>query len=192
MMDLIKRRKSKENINKEIVELQPANDYERVESDQNKNEYALHPNNEEKNSTTEENDTAKNNYYGVPSENLTNGEYSRLEKKYNNVEYSNLIDFNSTELEIQKEIGKGNFGSVLLETGKDKKVALKSLNDESKREEMNKEISVLAKFDHPNIVKFLGIAYKNKTQYIVMEYINGGDLRSIWLNKLNKEREFHK
>jgi len=69
-----------------------------------------------------------------------------------------LIDFNSKELEIEKEIGKGNFGSVFIGLWKNQKVALKSLNEKTKKKkEMNKEINVLSKFDHPNIVKFLHI-----------------------------------
>jgi len=53
---------------------------------------------------------------------------------------------------------------------------------------MNKEINVLSKFDHPNIVKFLGIAYKDEIQYIIMELINGGDLKNYLVEQIEKRK----
>jgi serine/threonine protein kinase len=41
-----------------------------------------------------------------------------------------------------------------------------------------REIEILQKLDHPNIVKYYGHFYEDKKFYIVLEYIEGGDLES--------------
>jgi len=56
---------------------------------------------------------------------------------------------------------------------------MKSLLDNSKMEELNKEIEILIKFDHPNLIKFWSMAMKDNVQYIIMEYANSGDLRNL-------------
>jgi len=47
------------------------------------------------------------------------------------------------------------------------------------REKLIKEAHILAKLDHPNIVKVLEVFEENNTVYMVMEYIEGESLRDI-------------
>jgi len=58
-------------------------------------------------------------------------------------------------------------------------VALKLLRNLNSRV-LSQEISLLVKFDHPNVVKFLGVfASIDKMAYIVMEYMDKGALNSL-------------
>lgn len=41
---------------------------------------------------------------------------------------------------------------------------------------IQKEIDILSKLEHPNIVAFIGIKQLNNETFIVMEYMNGRDL----------------
>ena len=50
---------------------------------------------------------------------------------------------------------------------------------------MEKEISILSSLQHPNIVQFLGVKEYNGERYMVMEFMNGGNL-------LNYIRNFEK
>lgn len=37
----------------------------------------------------------------------------------------------------------------------------------------------LSQFDHPNIVKFHGVSFEQQPKYIILEYLEGGDLRNF-------------
>jgi serine/threonine protein kinase len=41
---------------------------------------------------------------------------------------------------------------------------------------IKEEVSILTKLDHPNIVKYYETYIDEKYIYLVMEYINGGEL----------------
>jgi|TARA_B110001450_G_scaffold230965_1_gene232545 calcium-dependent protein kinase len=43
-------------------------------------------------------------------------------------------------------------------------------------EAIKEEVSILTKLDHPNIVKYYETYIDEKYIYLVMEYINGGEL----------------
>ena len=43
-------------------------------------------------------------------------------------------------------------------------------------EAIQEEVSILTKLDHPNIVKYYETYIDNKYIYLVMEYIDGGEL----------------
>ena len=42
-----------------------------------------------------------------------------------------------------------------------------------------KEVQILKKLDHPNIIKYLGSFVEEEALFIVMEYAEGGDLHRI-------------
>ena len=42
-----------------------------------------------------------------------------------------------------------------------------------------KEVQILKKLDHPNIIKYFGSFVEEASLYIVMEYAEGGDLHKI-------------
>ena len=48
--------------------------------------------------------------------------------------------------------------------------------DGENREAIDKEIAILTSLQHPNIVRFIGIKEFQSNKYMVMEYMNGGNL----------------
>ncbi|NXE46852.1 NEK5 kinase, partial [Casuarius casuarius] len=84
--------------------------------------------------------------------------------------------------EIIKEIGEGSFGKVLLAKGKvnNEQCVIKEINLTKMRvkekEASQKEVILLAKMNHTNIVTFYTSLQEKNKLYIVMEYCDGGDL----------------
>ena len=125
--------------------------------------------------------------------------------------YDANLDFNSTnsnkiEWEIGSQIGVGGSGRVFVgmntETGA--KIAIKELdskslfsqtlfNNNSGKEQplkyesfahLQKEITIMKKLSHKNIVQYLGTDFRyinHKVQmYILLEYVSGGSLRDMY------------
>eukprot|EP00882_Tetradesmus_deserticola_P010857 GHRQ01011476.1.p1 GENE.GHRQ01011476.1~~GHRQ01011476.1.p1 ORF type:complete len:341 (+),score=164.73 GHRQ01011476.1:126-1148(+) len=89
------------------------------------------------------------------------------------------------EYKIQDEIGSGGFGRVCrarrLNDGKVvvvKEIKTTSLSQKQKAATMD-EVEVLAKFNHPNIVKYHDCFMDDVYINIVMEYCNAGDLTGL-------------
>jgi len=96
-----------------------------------------------------------------------------------------------SNVSIDQKIGEGNFGSVFKGTMNGKEVALKSLKDQEKQQELQAEIKILSKLDHNNIVHFFGMTVVNHMTMIVMEYINSSDLLTYLLSGVeHKEKRF--
>ncbi|KAK2854090.1 hypothetical protein Q5P01_006751 [Channa striata] len=80
-------------------------------------------------------------------------------------------------------LGRGNFGEVYrghLRTD-NIPVAVKSCKENLAPEHKNKflmEARILKKYDHPNIVKLIGVCTQKQPIYIVMELVQGGDFLS--------------
>ena len=94
-------------------------------------------------------------------------------------------------------IGKGTFSKVSLSTHlpTHQPVAIKILQkdkikDKIDKERINREISILKQTSHPNISQLYEIVSTKNNFYLVMEYINGGDLFDyIYIeNKLKEEK----
>ena len=90
-----------------------------------------------------------------------------------------ISDFN-----IIKELGTGSYGRVLLvQHNKTKaKYALKAIdkkkiliNDED-RQQFIREVEIMYKVHHPNVVKLFGHFEDNTYCYLLMEYVQGGEL----------------
>lgn len=84
--------------------------------------------------------------------------------------------------EIKNELGGGSFGKVFLAKiiKTDELCAIKEINmsllaDEQK-EKAFQEVQFLASLKHPNIVSHIESFQENGNLYIVMEYVDGGDL----------------
>ncbi|XP_054841964.1 serine/threonine-protein kinase Nek5 isoform X2 [Eublepharis macularius] len=92
--------------------------------------------------------------------------------------------------EIVKKIGEGAFGKVFLARGKgdDQQCVIKEVNltkmPRKEKESSQKEVALLAKMKHPNIVAFYSSLQEKNKLYIIMEYCDGGDL----MKKINQQR----
>ncbi|XP_053152718.1 tyrosine-protein kinase Fer isoform X2 [Hemicordylus capensis] len=84
-------------------------------------------------------------------------------------------------------LGKGNFGEVYKGTLKDKTpVAVKTCKEDLPQELKIKFLSearILKQYDHPNIVKLIGVCTQRQPIYIVMELVPGGDFLSYLRKK---------
>ncbi|XP_077782635.1 serine/threonine-protein kinase Nek5-like isoform X1 [Podarcis muralis] len=86
------------------------------------------------------------------------------------------------EYEVIKMIGEGSFGKVFLAKGKDNNqpCVIKEINltkmPRKEKESSQKEVAVLSKMKHPNIVAFYTAFQEKNKLYIIMEYCDGGDL----------------
>ncbi|XP_072137464.1 tyrosine-protein kinase Fer [Mobula birostris] len=84
-------------------------------------------------------------------------------------------------------LGKGNFGEVFKGTLKDKtQVAVKTCKEDLPQELKIKFLSearILKQYDHPNIVKLIGVCTQRQPIYIVMELIQGGDFLTFLRKK---------
>ena len=71
---------------------------------------------------------------------------------------------------------QGNFGEVFKGIYKGGVVAVKTCKEELQEEQKKKFIGegrILRRYDHPNIVKFVGIAAQKNPVMIVMEFVSG-------------------
>ena len=89
---------------------------------------------------------------------------------------------NITDFEIKKELGIGSYGKVYLVMHKKTKAeyALKMIDklDKINQEDkayFNREIEIMYKLNHPNIVKLYGHFEDNNYCYMLMQYIPNGD-----------------
>ncbi len=83
---------------------------------------------------------------------------------------------------ILEKLGEGAFSKVYkgvnIETGENVavKVIQKCQLDEKQRASVLKEVALMRKLDHPNIVKFLDFIENDQFYYIVQELLEGGEL----------------
>jgi len=81
-----------------------------------------------------------------------------------------------------KVLGSGSFGKVFLTFNKhntEHQVAIKVLNKKKLKDHLDaiqEEVTILGNLDHPNIVKYYETYVDEKYIYLVMEYIDGGEL----------------
>ncbi|XP_075055162.1 serine/threonine-protein kinase Nek5-like isoform X2 [Mixophyes fleayi] len=84
--------------------------------------------------------------------------------------------------EIIRMIGEGSFGKAFLAKGKKDNIqcVIKEINlskmPRKEKEASYKEVTLLSKMKHPNIVTFFTSIEEKNNLYIVMEYCDGGDL----------------
>jgi predicted Ser/Thr protein kinase len=90
------------------------------------------------------------------------------------------------QLEVLEFIGKGGMGAVYKarQPSLDRLVALKILppaaaSDPGFAERFNREARALARLNHPNIVAVHDFGRAGTLHYLVMEYVDGGNLRQI-------------
>lgn len=104
-------------------------------------------------------------------------------------EIESLPAFPREKLSLRLLLGSGAFGEVYEGTAVDIlgrgsgeiKVAVKTLkkgSTDQEKIEFLKEAHLMSKFNHPNILKQLGVCLLSEPQYIILELMEGGDLLS--------------
>ena len=91
-----------------------------------------------------------------------------------------------SDFEISEELGAGSFGHVYLVTHKTTKAkyAIKAIDKRNKSNQNEKpyfrrEIEVMYKIHHPNVVKLYGHFEDNNYCYFIMEYISKGNVYNL-------------
>ena len=91
-----------------------------------------------------------------------------------------------TDFQITKELGAGSFGHVYLVSHKTTKTqyAIKAIDKRNKANQSEKpyfrrEIEVMYKIHHPNVVKLYGHFEDNNYCYFIMEYIAKGNIYNL-------------
>ncbi|XP_015821288.1 serine/threonine-protein kinase Nek5 isoform X2 [Nothobranchius furzeri] len=96
------------------------------------------------------------------------------------------------DYEVIRQIGEGAFGRALLVRDKRaagdglcvvKHISFRKMSTREK-EASKKEVTLLSKMKHPNIVSFIASFQERGNLYIVMEFCDGGDL----MKKINMQR----
>ncbi|XP_077579084.1 LIM domain kinase 1a isoform X1 [Stigmatopora nigra] len=91
--------------------------------------------------------------------------------------------FRPSDLIHGEVLGKGSYGQAIKVTHREtgEVMVMKELisfDDETQRTFL-KEVKVMRCLDHPNVLKFIGVLYKDKRLNFIAEYIKGGTLREI-------------
>lgn len=90
---------------------------------------------------------------------------------------------------VLKTLGRGSYGKVILCKNKSsgekvaiKKVKLTAMSIQERRK-VETEASTLSLVSHPNIVRYVESFIEKSSLYIAMEYVDGGDLEEMILDK---------
>ncbi|KAG6443106.1 hypothetical protein O3G_MSEX002653 [Manduca sexta] len=91
--------------------------------------------------------------------------------------------FRAADLLQGELLGSGFFGEVYKVTHRDTNevMVLKQLYrvDEEAQRNFLKEVAVLRSLKHPNVLRFVGVLYKDKRLHLVTEYVAGGTLHQL-------------
>ncbi|XP_063080009.1 proto-oncogene tyrosine-protein kinase ROS [Engraulis encrasicolus] len=105
-------------------------------------------------------------------------------------EIDTLPVFPREQLRLQRLLGSGAFGEVYEgiasgmayeELKSDTRVAVKTLKKgatDDEKSDFLKEAHLMSQFAHPNILRLVGVCLLNEPQYLILELMEGGDLRS--------------
>ena len=100
------------------------------------------------------------------------------------------------EFVLEQKLGEGTFGTVRLGTNRQtgEKIAIKILEkskmaNSDDKNRLEREINILKKIHHPNIVKLFCVIETDRQIFIIMEYIKGNELFQYILVKKKLEEE---
>ena len=87
------------------------------------------------------------------------------------------------DYQIKEFLGKGGYGIVQKvihiltgDTRAMKSISREALSDSIEEDKLFKEVEILKKLEHPNILKIYEFYYDSKNYYIITEYCKGGEL----------------
>ncbi|KAL1362821.1 hypothetical protein HN51_011035 [Arachis hypogaea] len=93
------------------------------------------------------------------------------------------LDITWSELVLKENIGAGSFGTVIRADWRGSDVAVKILKvqdfDSERIEEFLKEVSLMKRMRHPNIVLLMGAVFQPPRLSIVTEYLSRGSLYEL-------------
>ncbi|KAG7462822.1 hypothetical protein MATL_G00188820 [Megalops atlanticus] len=125
---------------------------------------------------------------------LTNlGTTATTNKRHSN---NDKLHFPRPNLQTITTLGKGEFGEVLLakakgiEEGEEETVVLvKSLQtrDEQLQLDFRREFEMFGKLNHTNVVRLLGLSREAEPHYMILEYVDLGDLKQFL--RISKSKE---
>lgn len=91
--------------------------------------------------------------------------------------------FRANDLVMGELLGRGFFGQVFKVTHRVTKevMVLKELYrvDEEAQRNFLKEVAVLRSLSHSNVLRFIGVLYRDKKLHLVTEYVPGGSLKDL-------------
>jgi len=105
-----------------------------------------------------------------------------MSEGYEGIPDDDIWNINYSDMNIGEELAKGSFGKVYKGSYLGVEVAIKQIfrhNDPAYMKYIEREISVLKGVRHPFIVGFCGVCLHDTGLYIVTEFIDGGDVRSL-------------
>eukprot|EP00080_Pristionchus_pacificus_P014883 PDM74903.1 rol-3 [Pristionchus pacificus] len=98
-------------------------------------------------------------------------------------ELKNLPRISRNEVIISDPLGSGSFGTTYKGRVNDEQVAVKILRDDHSADDRIKflyEAIIMNNFDHPNIVRLVGVCLEDDhPPYLIVEHMQGGDLRTF-------------
>eukprot|EP01117_Protostelium_nocturnum_P016504 TRINITY_DN6541_c0_g1_i1.p1 TRINITY_DN6541_c0_g1~~TRINITY_DN6541_c0_g1_i1.p1 ORF type:complete len:754 (-),score=232.36 TRINITY_DN6541_c0_g1_i1:129-2390(-) len=103
--------------------------------------------------------------------NTSQGQYPSEIAECNTIEYNSLI--------MQELLGKGFFGEVKKALWKGTEVAVKVLYRVENEQVFFKELGIIQKLRHPNIIMFLGASLDGENRCIITEYLSGGNVHRL-------------
>lgn len=99
------------------------------------------------------------------------------------------LEYPRNDIIYMRDLGQGAFGRVfqakapgLIHGEEFTLVAVKMLKDDASedlQDDFEKEACLLAEFDHPNIVKLLGVCAIGRPMCLLFEYMGKGDLNEF-------------
>ncbi|XP_022108596.1 ephrin type-A receptor 4-like isoform X2 [Acanthaster planci] len=110
--------------------------------------------------------------------------------------------FSRDKLRIERELGQGAFGKVMLgkasdivQFGTTTQVALKTLRDDAdlmERGDLLRELDFMKQLpSHANVVKLLGFCVDRDPIYIIMEYMTNGSLKDLLTSSRAKGKQVY-
>uniref|UniRef100_A0ABD2WEB8 Tyrosine-protein kinase receptor n=1 Tax=Trichogramma kaykai TaxID=54128 RepID=A0ABD2WEB8_9HYME len=99
--------------------------------------------------------------------------------------FKDLPQIPRDNITLVKPLGQGAFGEVFqgiykYRRGEEHPVAVKTLpvaSSPSAEADFMMEALIMSKFDHPNVVHFIGVSFDKHPRFIVLELLGGGDLK---------------
>ena len=100
------------------------------------------------------------------------------------------------DYDVLKHLGSGRYGEVFLVENKEKEMyAMKEVSKKvftNQKSDLSKEVLVLTKIDHPNVVKLIEVLDDESLtqQFLILEYVDGGPIMTLDCTGKSKEEPF--